>query len=111
MSAAEAESKADGELQRQLREAGEDEPVEAVFVLHRPDRDALPPDVVQGLADRLIDEVQTETGSAVHDRNVFRHMGSFVVAAKPAVIRRLLERPEVASALANRRPGRTDGPS
>ncbi|MDP9222517.1 MAG: hypothetical protein M3P18_01420 [Actinomycetota bacterium] len=103
------QSKADDELRRQLQSADAgDRAVEAVFILRRPDEALLPPDRVQGLADQLIDKVQTETGSEIHDQNVFRHMGSFVVAAKPEIIRRLLEQPEVESAVANRQPGGAD---
>ncbi len=108
MSSPDPQSKADDELRRQLQEAGADRPVEAVFILRRPDKAVLPPDQVQGVAERLIDRVQTETGSKVDDQNVFRNMGSFVVAAKPEIIRRLLEQPEVESAIANRQPGETD---
>ncbi len=109
MSARDPESKADDELRRQLHDAEEgDRPVEAVFILHRTGEAVLPPDHVQELADRLIERAQADTGSKVDDRNVFRHMGSFVVAARPAVIRRLLEQPEVESAIANRQPGEAD---
>jgi len=109
MTSQESESKADDELRRQLQESEEaDRPVEAVFILRRPDDGVLPPDQVQGLADQLIDKVQIETGSKIDDQNVFRHMGSFVVAARPEIIRRLLEQPEIESAIANRQPGETD---
>lgn len=61
-----------------------------------------PPEDVEETVRRLIRRVEEKTGNHVQQLNVFRYLNSFVVAAKPEVIRSLLEQPEIASAAANR---------
>ncbi len=102
-------TRADPELLRQLDEAAaHEEPVEAVFILRRPGGSALPPDEVEQVAGQLVRRAEREAGAQVRDVNVFKYMGSFVVAGEPSLLRRLLDQPEIEVALANRQPGSVD---
>jgi hypothetical protein len=102
-------TRADPELLHQLDEAeASKEPVEAVFILRRPSGSVLAPDEVEQVANQVLRRVQGETGSHVKDVNVFRNMGSFVVAGEPALLRRLLDQPEIEAGIANRQPGSVD---
>lgn len=56
------------------------------------------------LARELLARVAEQVGGQADDFNIFRNMGSFVVSAKPAFVRALLEQPEVSSAVANQQP-------
>ena len=97
------EAKIDPELQRQLEWAeGADEAVEAVLVLNGNNGSIPSPEQVGDIADKVIDRAQRQSGSAPEDVNVFRHMASFVVRAKPRFLLTLLEQPEIASVVANR---------
>jgi len=102
-------TRADPELLRQLDKAGASaEPVEAVFILRRPSGSVLAPDEVEQLTDQVLTRVQRESGSQVKNVNVFKHMGSFVVAGEPSLLRRLLDQPEIEAGIANRQPGSVD---
>jgi len=101
-------TKADPELLRQLdTTAANAETVEAVFILRRPRGAVLPPDVVEQVTHQVLDRVQREAGRRATDVNVFRHMGSFVVAGEPSLLRLLLDQPEIEAGIANRQPGST----
>ena len=92
-------ARTDPELAAQLRKAAAGEaPVEAVIALRR---DGAAADTA-AVAEDLLARVKDQTGAEPQDYNVFRNLGSFVVAAPPAFIERLLEQPEVESAMANR---------
>jgi hypothetical protein len=131
----EVAKKADPELLHQLSRvkagaANERTPttVEAVFVLdnpeaHQPMQEPSPrskrarapdkttpvvQDDVEAAVNRLIDRVEARTGKRVQNLNVFRYLNSFIVAAEPSVIKFLLKQPEVASAVANRQPGKVE---
>jgi hypothetical protein len=102
-------TRADPELLRQLDEAeASKEPVEAVFILRRPSGSVLAPDEVEQVANQVLGRVQDETGSQVKDVNVFKNMGSFVVAGESLLLRRLLDQPEIEAGIANRQPGSVD---
>jgi hypothetical protein len=101
-------AKTDPELLRQLEQtASGGHEVQAVFVLRTPDssQKVLTPDQTQAMVENLLRRLQQETGESPRDYNVFKNLGSFVVAASPTFIRRLLEQDEIASAMANRQPG------
>lgn len=51
----------------------------------------------------VLRRVERKTGVTPEKLNVFRNLGSFVVAAQPAFVQELLEQPEIESATANRR--------
>ena len=101
-------AKTDPELLRQLEQAksGGNE-VQAVFALRTPDSSQkfLTPDQTQAMVENLLRRLQQETGETPRDYNVFKNLGSFVVAASPTFISNLLEQDEIASAVANRQPG------
>jgi hypothetical protein len=101
---AKAQRKVDPELVRQLEEAeaGGDEPVEAVFTLSGDDGPVPGPEEVEKVTRQVIDRAQEATGAGVEDVNVFRYLASFVVRAKPGLIRSLLDQPEIGSAVPNR---------
>jgi hypothetical protein len=97
--------RADDELERQLDQAAADaKPVEAVFVLRSPGRPAPDPAETETLARELVERVRQSTGRHPQDVNVFRNLGRFVVSADAAFVRELIAQPEIAAALANRRP-------
>jgi hypothetical protein len=104
-----ARTRADPELLRQLDDAeATKEPVEAVFILRRPSGSVLAPDEVEQVTTQVLRRVQREAGSQVKDVNVFKNMGSFVVAGEPSLLRRLLDQPEIEAGIANRQPGSVD---
>ena len=91
------------ELQEQLAEASAKDPVEAMITLHPgPGRDYIPSEDVGPQVEAILDEVGREVGETHEDSNVFENLGSFVVRARPAFLKVLLKRPEVATAQANR---------
>lgn len=96
----------DPELERQLSAAGDDDAVEATFSL-RPPSDENPlidPAEVRSTVDRIIKTAQDKAGQKVRDLNVLPRIQQFVLAAPPKVMREVLKREEIASALANRQP-------
>jgi hypothetical protein len=101
-------AKTDQELQQQLEQtASGRQEVQAVFVLRPPgsSQKFLTPDQTLTMVENLLHRLQQETGESPRDYNVFKNLGSFVVAASPAFINKLLEQDEIASAMANRQPG------
>jgi hypothetical protein len=102
-------ARADPELLRQLAEAAASgEPVEAVFILRRRSGSVLAPDEVEHVTNQVLRRAQCEAGSHMKDVNVFKNMGSFVVAGEPSLLRLLLEQPEIEAGIANRQPGSVD---
>ncbi len=100
-------AKMDPTLRQQLEhaQAGNQE-VQAVFALRPPDaaRKFIAPDQTEEMVERVLQRVQQETGESPRDYNVFKNLGSFVIAAPATFITKLLEQEEIASALANRQP-------
>jgi len=103
------EAKIDPELIRQIGNgeiASSERPVEAVFRLHSEDP-SMPvnsPEKTTELANEVLSRVKRRTGIEPVRVNVFRNLGSFVVAAKPSFLTELMAEPEIASAMANRQP-------
>jgi hypothetical protein len=98
--------KVDAELAQQMQDAASaNEPMQVVFRL-RPDvpgKLATSPEKTEQLAQELTQRVSEKTGMQVGKVNVFRNLGSFFVSAAPGFIRELINQPEIASAIANRR--------
>ena len=93
----------DPELQAQLAKAPPSEPVEATITLNPgPHRSFIPSEDVAAQVESILCEVGDDVGERHQDSNVFANLGSFVVRARPAFLRALVKRPEVASAMANR---------
>lgn len=101
-----ATKKIDPELISQLeRVAATSEPVEAVMVLKPEKRSqvAAMPEDAERITEELIERVKKSTKTKDVEYNVFRYLGTFVVAASAPFVRELLKQPEIASAMANRR--------
>ena len=100
--------KTDPELVKQLETtaASQDNEVEAVIRLKPDDASQVVPTAerTEALTNQLIDRVKGQVGKSAVRFNVFRNLGSFVVAAPQSFIRELITQPEVASAVANRQP-------
>ncbi|TCN43306.1 hypothetical protein EV644_10255 [Kribbella orskensis] len=104
-----SDARADPELLRQLdKVAATAEPVEAMFILRRPEGAALTPAETERLTSQVLQRIQREGKSEVKEVNLFKNLGSFVVAAEPSLIRLLLEQPEIESGTANRQPHSVD---
>src|SRR5712664_3592789 len=98
--------KVDPILAKQINEvASESAPVEAVIMLHPDDPAQLvaSPERVQELTHEVLQRVEKQLGTGVVKVNIFRNLGSFAISAEPHFIRELLQQPEVASAMANKR--------
>lgn len=97
--------KTDPELARQLDDPSADaKPVEAVFRLRPGNSLVVSPEKTEQLTKRVLQRVTNRVGQSAHALNIFRNLGSFVVAARPVFLRELLSQPEIASAMANQRP-------
>jgi hypothetical protein len=97
--------KADPELLRQLEAAASAKGlVQAVFMLRLPAGKQLTPKRIEQTARQVLDRVARSVGTAAIDVNVFGNLGAFAVRAAPPFVRALLGEPEIASAVANKRP-------
>lgn len=96
--------KIDDTLLVQLEQARPDGTIEAVitFRSHDPQRPAPAAAETKNLTDEILRRAEDETGDVAERVNVFKHLGSFAVKARPTFIKYLLDQPEVASAMANR---------
>jgi len=102
------EAKIDPELLRQLDQTtASQEPVEVVVRLRSadPGRTVAAPEKTEGMAHQIVDRVKVQLGRPFARMNIFRNLGSFVIAADPSFVRELIGQPEVAAAMANRQPG------
>lgn len=102
-------AKIDPELVKQLETAAasDKKDVEAVIRLKPDEASQVVPtaDRTEALANELLDRVKGQAGEPATRHNVFRNLGSFVVAAPAPFIRKLISQPEVAAATANQQPG------
>ena len=97
--------KVDKELMNQLAVA-DDGTVEAVVKLKPAGTQIVsPPERTEKLTKRLLDRTSKKSGHKPERYNVFRNLGSFVVAAKPGFIRELISQPEVSAVIANQQVG------
>jgi hypothetical protein len=97
--------KVDKELMNQLA-AADDGTVEAVVKLKPAGTQIVsPPERTEKLTKRVLDRTSKKSGQEPQRYNVFRNLGSFVVAAKPGFIRELISQPEVSAVIANQQPG------
>jgi hypothetical protein len=90
------------ELQSQLDNAN-DSPVQAIVQLREPGQpDATPsPEKFAALAKNLLDRVQSEVGQAALRINPLRNLATLIVEAHPGFLRKLVQQPEVISAIPN----------
>jgi len=92
----------DPELRKQLATAPASGPVEATVTLDAgPGRAYIPSEEVGSKVKEILREVGREVGEVHEDVNIFENLGSFAVRARPAFLEALLNRPEVATAMAN----------
>ena len=98
-----AQQKTDPTLQRQVTMDGNTGPVSAVFRLrpHAASDLALPPNETETTTRIVLDRVTGSVGVPPDQFHVFPTFGSFSVSAQPVFLRRLLEQPEILSAIAN----------
>src|SRR5262245_4201709 len=90
------------ELRKQLTEAPASKPLEATFTLDPgPGQKYIPEDQVHAKVKEIVQKVSREIGEAHEVVNVFDQIGSFVVRARPAFLKALIECPEVTAAMAN----------
>jgi hypothetical protein len=97
--------KTDPELLRQVDSAAlGSEPIQAVFTLSLPMKELLNPQKVKEAAYKIVKEVSEQVGETPGDVNVFENLGSFVISATPAFIRKLLSETRISAAVANKQP-------
>lgn len=101
---ARAMGKADPKLQQMLEHpVSDDETIEVAVTLQAAERkDGLSPEDADSITRRLVDDVSLHCGEKPEALNIFRNIGAFVVAAKPGLIRALLDHEDVGRAMANR---------
>ena len=99
-------AKVDPVLTKQLDSAaGEERPVEAVVMLRQASQKvAADPEDTEKTTYKILHRVESLVGKGAKDVNIFRNLGSFVVAAEPDFLRELVMQPEVASVVANQQP-------
>jgi len=92
----------DPELERQIHDAGTDRSVGATFTLRTPAGEPVPTArETEAAVARLLAQVQEEANELIERVRVFPNLQSFMVKAPPGVLRGLLARAEIASAMAN----------
>lgn len=99
--------KTDPELLRQIDSVGtNDDSIQAVFSLALPIKKLLDPKQVEETANQVLERAEKEVGSKPKDVNIFKNLGSFVVSADASFIRQIIDDPDIASAIANKQPGK-----
>lgn len=97
-------TKTDPELIRQIDSAAAaNDPIQAVFSLDLPIRKLADPKQVEETATQVLSRIERESGLKPKELNIFRNLGSFAVSANPSLIRKLIDAPEIASAIANKK--------
>lgn len=96
----------DSRLRRQLDAAGPDDSLEAVLTLRAGEGSSDPPsaEAVGQLAEALVHRAaaDAEIEPDEYELNVFGNLEAFAIAAPRRLVERLLEEPEVATAMPNR---------
>lgn len=93
--------KTDPELLRQIDSVTDD--IQAVFSLALPTKQLLDPKQVEDTANQILQRAEKEAGIKPTDVNIFKNMGSFVVSADASFIKKVIDDPDVASAIANKK--------
>jgi hypothetical protein len=100
-----ASKKTDPELELQLSSAdATNESVGAVMFLRPGNTSDASPKKLKSKIDTVLRRATQKVGEEPQQLTVFANVGSFAVLASPALIRQLLNQPEVASAVANQQP-------
>ena len=96
--------KTDPELLRQIDSAADNnEYIQAVFSLALPTKKLLDPQQVEETTNQVLHRAEEEVGSKPSDVNIFKNMGSFVISADASFIQKVIDDPDVASAIANKK--------
>ena len=95
--------KTDPELLRQIdSSAADNEDIQAVFSLALPMKKLLDPKQVEEATNQILERAAKEAGSQPNDVNIFKNLGSFIVSADASFIKKVIDDPDVASAVANK---------
>ena len=95
-------TKIDPELTRQISSVGAgNDSIEAVFSLDLPMKKLLNPSTVEETTQKVLRRVEEEVGSKPTVVNVFENLGSFAVSAEAPFIQRIIDDPDIATAVAN----------
>ena len=78
--------------------------IEAVFSLDLPMKQLLDPGTVEETTHQVLKRVEEEVGSKPTVVNVFENLGSFAVSAEAPFIQRIIDDPDIATAVANNQP-------
>lgn len=93
----------DATLTKQLDEARAAEPVQAVFTLKTPAGESYrSAESAQETMRKIVDEASTHTQTQPSRVTLFPNVQSFAIAGPQALVRRVAEHAEIASAMANR---------
>lgn len=102
----------DDELTRQLSDAASDANVAAVFTLRTPEGvPFLSAAETESAVQEILGSVPPKSRALLGHLKVFGNVQSFALDGSPALVRQLLQRPEIASAIADRRSGSSMIPS
>lgn len=97
--------KTDPELLRQIDKVDENnDSIQAVFSLDLPMKQLLDPKQVEETTNQVLERAEKEAGSKPKDVNIFKNLGSFAVSADASFIRKIIDDPDIASAVANKQP-------
>jgi len=104
-----SKSVVDPELERQIENA-DGNLVQAVVRLRPGSRDEVvpSPEETERLTHSLLERAEAAARVGAADFNVFENLGYFVVSAPAEYVRALIQEPEVASAIPNRRDSTPD---
>lgn len=95
-------SKIDPELLRQINSVKSDKAsIQAVFSLDLPLKQLLDPDLVERTTYEVLNRVEESAGSKPREVSVFKNLGSFAVSADASFIRKMIEDPAIAKAVAS----------
>jgi hypothetical protein len=97
--------KTDPELLRQIDSVGaSNDSIQAVFSLDLPLKKMLDPNIVEETTHKVLRRAEEELGHKPKDVSVFKNLGSFAVSADASFIRRIIDDPDIASAVASNQP-------
>lgn len=98
-------TKIDPELQKQLDsyKAGKGS-IQAVFSLNLPMKKLLDPSLVETTTIEVLKRAEKMAGLKPKGVNVFKNLGTFVVSADASFIRKVIDDPQISTAVANVQP-------
>ena len=98
-------TKTEPELLRQIESVGaSSDSIQAVFSLDLPLKKLLDPNVVEETTNQVLRRAEKELGHKPKGVSVFKNLGSFAVSADASFIRKIIDDPDIASAVASNQP-------